>query len=853
MLLNFFCVYVSPNVDRLHFETYIECLNFILDSKSNCSSIIFGDFNLPGIDWSSSANVSSAKESEFVKLCELKGLQQVNPHPTRGISLLDLVLTNDPLLVSNLLCGPPLGTSDHDSLQVAIVCPDPLGCDMGNKAVVSNDLVANSRIFVWAKADWDGCIQFLRSICWDDVFLNCSNANMCWSAFQNVIMPCLNKFVPTKQLLTDSVRKIKKRYPRIVSKWISTKKIRWRSLKLNNNAANKLKYKHCTQMIKRAKLQNELKHEANIINSKNLGAFYKHVNSKLSHKSGIAPLCDHDNQLIFDNLVKAELLNRHFVSSGTVDNGIIPDTFCGASSNFIDSSIEFGCVDIINAINKLKPNSSAGPDGLPSIVFKSLKHQLAKPLFMLFNYFLHFGCLPDQWKTAVVRPIFKKGKASDPNNYRPISLTCVCCKILESLIKNHLLSHFLCNSIISKTQHGFLGRHSTTTNLIESLNDWTSSLENKTPVKVIYIDFEKAFDKVSIPKLISKLEGVGISKQILKIIKSFLTNRSQCVKIGNAQSKLLPIISGVPQGSVLGPFLFLIYINDLPNYLKTTLSSKLFADDLKSYGGYTSNCDQDEFQLTLSRLVDWSNLWQLKLSISKCGTLLITGNSNNDDDDKLFIDDDNLAVFDSVKDLGVIVDPSLNFTKHIDSTISKANQRVYLILKSFKSRDISLMVFAFKVYILPLLDYCSPVWSPSLLKDIDRIENVQRAFTKKLDGLSDFSYGLRLVACNLPSLELRRLWADLTLCFKIIHNLVDLKKDDFFDYDNNNHNTRGHSFKLKAPIVRNRARKCFFSNRVISAWNYLPNEMVVGTCWKLFKRQLSSINLNKFLLRTFDI
>jgi hypothetical protein len=226
--------------------------------------------------------------------------------------------------------------------------------------------------------------------------------------------------------------------------------------------------------------------------------------------------------------------------------------------------------------------------------------------------------------------------------------------------------------------------------------------------------------------------------------------------------------------------LFLLYINDLPDFLNSNICSKLFADDLKAYGSYVSQGDYDELQLTLNRLVDWSNQWQLKLSVGKCGSLLITGNSKSDDSHELFIDKENLAVFDTVKDLGVIIDPSLNFSKHIDNAISKANQRLYLLLKSFKNRNISLMVFAFKVYILPLLDYCSPIWSPCKLLDIDRIENVQRSFTKKLDGLIDLPYPQRLITCNLPSLELRRVWADLVLCFKIVHNQIALSFGDFF-------------------------------------------------------------------------
>ena len=299
--------------------------------------------------------------------------------------------------------------------------------------------------------------------------------------------------------------------------------------------------------------------------------------------------------------------------------------------------------------------------------------------------------------------------------------------------------------------------------------------------------------------------------------------------------------------------MFLLYINDLPDFLNSNICSKLFADDLKAYGSYVSQGDYDELQLTLNRLVDWSNQWQLKLSVGKCGSLLITGNSKSDDSHELFIDKENLAVFDTVKDLGVIIDPSLNFSKHIDNAISKANQRLYLLLKSFKNRNISLMVFAFKVYILPLLDYCSPIWSPCKLLDIDRIENVQRSFTKKLDGLIDLPYPQRLIACNLPSLELRRVWADLVLCFKIVHNQIALSFGDFFELDIRKHDIRGHHLKLRIPFAKHRARKSFFSVRIIPIWNSLPNEIVTGNCSKLFKRQLYSWNLNKFLKRSFVV
>jgi hypothetical protein len=266
-------------------------------------------------------------------------------------------------------------------------------------------------------------------------------------------------------------------------------------LRQNNNQVNKQKYKHCAAQIKRVKQKNELSYEANVIATKNFGAIYKHINSRLNHKTGIAPLKDSDNQLIFDDLAKAELLNSHFVNSGTTDNGDLPLIISTSSTNI--SSINLENSEILAVFSKLKTNSFAGPDGLPPVVFKSLKHQIVTPIAIIFSRILQSGRLPDEWKTATVKPIFKKCKSSDVNNYRPISLTCVCCKMFESVLKNHLLQYLLTNSIISKTQHGFLNNHSTTTNLIESLNDWSISLEHQKPIKVLYIDFEKAFDKVS--------------------------------------------------------------------------------------------------------------------------------------------------------------------------------------------------------------------------------------------------------------------------------------------------------------------------------------------------------------------
>ena len=201
---------------------------------------------------------------------------------------------------------------------------------------------------------------------------------------------------------------------------------------------------------------------------------------------------------------------------------------------------------------------------------------------------------------------------------------------------------------------------------------------------------------------------------------------------------------------------------------------------------------------------------------------------------------------------GVLVDSKLTFSDHIDSVVAKAKKRMFLIFKSFESRDIQLFVFAFKTYILPIVEYCSSIWYPSKLEDIDRVEKIQRSFTKRLYGLQKLSYRDRLVACSLPSLELRRLRADIVLCFKIVHKLIALDFDDFFVLDCNT-KTRGHNFKLKIPKSNTSLRLKFFSVRIVPVWNSLSVSMVNCLTIASFKTLLKTHNLSKFLKRDLDV
>ena len=268
-------------------------------------------------------------------------------------------------------------------------------------------------------------------------------------------------------------------------------------------------------------------------------------------------------------------------------------------------------------MRKLNPKSAGGPDGFHPIFLKNCNESLSQPLAYLFSLSYAHSFLPPSWRHAYITPIFKKGDPSCATNYRPISLTSTACKLMESIIKDILCSSLLAAGRITKQQHAFIIKHSTTTNLLESTYDWTISLNNRTPVDVLYIDFSKAFDSVVHSKLTHKLRQIGLPDLLISWITAFLTDRSQQVRIENVISHMSKVTSGVPQGSVLGPILFIIYVNDLEDVLSNKATFKLFADDLKLYSSFNIPSSYVNLQHALDLLVLWSTSWQLPINQSK--------------------------------------------------------------------------------------------------------------------------------------------------------------------------------------------------------------------------------------------
>ena len=434
---------------------------------------------------------------------------------------------------------------------------------------------------------------------------------------------------------------------------------------------------------------------------------------------------------------QVDLLNNLFCDYFTVDNCIQPNFVTPIPVIESVSNVVFTPNIVLKVLKQLKPKFSAGCDGLPPVIFKKLAPVLSEPLSSIFNSSFYSGTVPHDWLCANVIPIYKnKGKINDPSNYRPISLTSVPCKIMEHIIYDRLYDHFSKNNFFSANQHGFLRRKSTVTQLLSCVNRWSNYIDSGCFVDVIYLDLAKAFDSVCHAKLLSKLSSYGVCGNLLNWLRAFLSNRKQRVLISDTVSDWKDVKSGVPQGSVLGPLLFLIYVNDM---FSVVANSELdsFADDTKVSKGMRLIQQCFLVQIDLDKLVAWFDDWQLSLNADKCCVLHIGYNNPHF---QYRINNNVLKSVTEMRDLGITISSDLSSTVYVKKIKAKASSVSYMFSKVFSNRNVEFMTGVFKTYIRPLLEYATPVWSPHKLIDIDLVESVQRSYTSHLSGLRTMEY-----------------------------------------------------------------------------------------------------------------
>ena len=836
-------VYKSPSSSVEQVQIMLDQINSISNKHQhpNDKLLLLGDFNFPQIDWFNEITPGSDENpaSRFMYTIHdnyLKQLIDQNTHYKPGTkpSMIDLIITNNDDLINNIDYYAPIGNSHHLVLhfKVLIDLPCPTPC--------------TTIKYLYNKGDYDAMRQDLKDVNWNTIFNDTNDVDKCMFEIESLINLSKDKHIPIKK--KGRSVKVKRTFnlPETLHSKIVLKRKAFKYYKKYPTPSNFNKY---------VKIRNEVNIDTRLAQKDkelsvakeaktNPKALFNYISSKTKPKETISDLDKPNGEMTENDEEKSQVLNDFFSSVFVQESKDNIPTFDKEVENNL-SNIQITENDMLNVLKSLNVNKSPGPDGIHPKILRELCNELSYPLKVLFDKTMNEGKLPKGWKEAEVRPIFKnKGSKSSPGNYRPVSLTAVICKIFEKFVRDALCKHFTDNNLLSEEQYGFCKGRSCTTQLLVTLNDWMHSLDKKLPLDAAYLDFRKAFDSVPHLRLLTKLKGYGVTGKVLDWVKDFLSNRNQFVCINDKCSEKAPVTSGVPQGSVLGPTLFIYFINDLPEVATSLI--KIFADDTKAYCSLTNETDHIKLQDTIHSFVGWSDKWLLGFNSDKC-KILHVGSTNPRHEYYMRHNGvlNKLETTDNEKDLGVFIDEKLSFAHHLTTSVKKGRSMTGIIMRHITHKTKDILIPLFKGLVRPILEYAVAVWCPYWKKDIDKLEKVQRQFTKRIKGMKDLTYSGRLSKRKLPSLLYSRIKGDIIEVNKILNYYDPITTKSLLTLSNNPYHTRTNSMKLGKPGFDTKKFQFFFTNRIINLWNKLPSNTVTSESLNTFKNNIDK-NLKRY-------
>lgn len=818
----FTSIYRPPD-SNIDFMVNLEDYLCKLDSEDK-ELIVSGDLNcdlsLPNLQ---------SHSKRLIEILDLFQLKQYITEPTRITtdheSLLDIIASNRPDKVKN--CGViHVGLSDHSLVYVCLKISVPK--DKPKIIESRNFKNYNSSCFN------EHLYSELNKISWDS-----NDPNFLWDRLKTIFDSVSDIYAPirTRRVrsvyapwLTTSIRHEMNHRDYLKKKAVKTKseyfnKAYKTQRNLVNNLIKSVKTEYCKNSI-----------DQNMNNPKEM---WRNINQVLGGKgrcsktTNITKIKASNGDILTDENEIADAFNKYFTEIGPELSSQLDNTTCDytkyvhhiANAEFNFNPVSYA--NVLNALLKTKPGKASGPDKIPGRLLKDSAYVLTPYLKLIFNLSLSAGIFPNDWKIARVAPVHKSEKKDDCGNYRPISVLSLVSKLFEKLVYEQVNNYLINNNILTPHQSGFRRSYSTCISLLKTTNTWFVNMDKGFINGVIFLDLKKAFDTVNHEILIKKLELYGIRNTALRWFVSYLSNRSQVCKVGKSFSSPAKITTGVPQGSNLGPLLFLLYINDLPNCLKNS-DPALFADDtnLTVHGASASEIEL-KLEQDLNNVHQWLLANKLTLNVKKTEYMLIGSRQRLSQvitDPHLQIGSEKIKRVSTTKTLGVMVDEYITWDKHIDQITRKVSKGIGLLRRSKDLVNKKSLNSIYKVLILPHFDYCALVWDNCSITLQNKLEKLQNKAGRIITGDSyDTPSDIVMKKLGWERLYDRRKAQLCSLMKKLVRGENNNNLTDLFSLSNRPcYNLRSNNRVLSLPKPNTNALKKSFSYRGARVWNDLP-------------------------------